>query len=346
KGNPKKNPLIFFYEGFPLTVSTASNIKNILIETEIPTKGGAGMAPGELARKARGIFRETAFWQAVVRTDERGRAEVKFTLPDNLTTWQTETLGLTKDTKLGVNYLEFVTKKELMVIPLKPRFVVPGDVFQIGAQIFNQSKETQKLNVKLESQTLVLKDNRPEKEIILKSDETATVLFKVEAPSGFEKEHEFLISAKNKNLEDVVFQSINVTPNNTYEVTAASNYTDSPIFREYVFLSGNVVGDKGGLTIKSNATLAVFLSDALNYLLQFPYGCSEQIASRLNAIAIVKRGLNLPNMAEQFNLEKIKHQDREYSIEEVVEIGLAELYNNQQSDGGFSFWRGGRSDFY
>ena len=45
KGNIKKNPLVFFYGGFPLTVSTASNIKNILEEKEITTKGGGG-GPG------------------------------------------------------------------------------------------------------------------------------------------------------------------------------------------------------------------------------------------------------------------------------------------------------------
>jgi len=346
KGNPKKNPLIFFYAGFPLTVATFSNIKDILVEVEIPTKGGGGGVE-ELARKKRGIFKETAFWQAVVRTDESGKAQVEFTLPDNLTTWQTETLGLTRDTKLGVDYQEFITRKELMVVPLKPRFVVPGDIFYIGAKIFNQSEKKQKLEVKFDSQTLALKDDKAEKKITIARDKTDTVYFQVQALSQIETgEHIFVLSAKNKDLEDTVEMSIDITRNNTYEVTATANYTSDEISREYVFLPDNVVKDKGNLSIKSSATLAVFLSDALNYLLKFPYGCSEQIASRLNAIAIVQRGFNLPNLADKFKLEKIKYQDREYTIEEVVEIGLAELYNNQRGDGGFSYWRRGKSDFY
>ena len=347
KGNPKKNPLIFFYGGFPLTVSTASNIKDILIEMEIPTKGGGGMAEAPLETKKRGIFRETAFWQAQVRTDDRGRAQVKFTLPDNLTTWQAETIGVTKDTRLGVNYLELLTRKELMVIPLKPRFVVPGDIFYIGAQIFNQSQENQNITVKFDSQTLPLKDDKSERKIKLKPNKTETVYFKVQALAQFRVgEHRFLISAKSEKLEDTVEQVINITPNNTYEVTATSNYTIESISKEYVFLPENVVRDRGDLTVKGSGTLAVFLSDALNYLLQFPYGCSEQVASKLDAIAIVKRGLNLPNLGEKFQLEKIKYQDKEYSVEEIVEIGLPELYNNQQWDGGFSFWKGGKSDFH
>jgi len=347
KGNPKKNPLIFFYGGFPLTVSTASNLKNILIETKIPTKGGGGMAEEALALKKRGIFKETAFWQAVVKTDEDGKTQVKFTLPDNLTTWQTETIGLTKDTKVGANYIEFLTKKELMAIPFKPRFVVPGDEFFVGAQVFNQSKETQKVKVKFESKSLILKEKKGEKEIKIKTNQSETVYFEVQAPPQIkEGEHKFLISAMAEVLQDIVEQSIKITPNNTYEVTATSNYTTSPIFKEYAFLPENVERDRGELTIKSSATLAVFLSDALNYLLQFPYGCSEQIASKLNAIAVVKRGLNLPNIGEKFKLEKIKYEDREYSIDEVVQISLAKLYNNQKPDGGFSFWEYGDSNFY
>ena len=347
KGNPKKNPLIFFYGGFPLTVSTASNIKNILVETPIPTKGGGGMAEEALARKKRGLFKETAFWEAVVTTDEKGKAQVKFTLPDNLTTWQTEALGLTKDTRLGVAYHEFLTKKELMVTPLKPRFVVPGDNFYIGAKVFNQSKGPQFLTVQFESQTLVSKDNKPERKLLLLSGKTKTIYFEVEAPSHIQSgKHKFIISAKGQSLEDTVENSINITGDYTYEVTATSNYSSDAVVREYVFLPDNIVRDKGNLSIKTSATLAVFLSDSLNYLLVYPYGCSEQIASRLDGIAIVQKGLNLPNISEKFNLGKIIYRGQEYSIPELVEIGLSELYNNQQRNGGFSYWRGGKSDFH
>jgi len=350
KGNPKKNPLIFFYAGFPLTVQTSSNIKHILVESrlKVPTKGGGGMAE-DLALKKRGIFKETAFWEAVVRTNEEGKAEVKFTLPDNLTTWQVETVGVTKDTKVGVGYLEFITQKKLMAIPFKPRFVVPGDEFFLGAQIFNQTDKTQKIKVKFESSTLILKEKQPEQEIKIKPEKSATVYFRVQAPSQIKSgEHKFTISAisvTSPSLQDTVELSIKITPDTTYEVTASSNYTSQPTFKEYFFLPENIEKDRGDLTIKTSATLAVFLSDALNYLLQYPYGCSEQVASKLNAIAIVKRGLNIPNIGEKFKLEKIKYQEKEYTIDELVEIGLNELYNNQQFDGGFSFWRDGLSSF-
>ena len=310
-------------------------------------RGGGGMVEEALAVKKRGIFKETAFWQAVVRTDSQGKAQVRFTLPDNLTTWQTETLGVTKDTKVGVNYIEFLTRKELMAVPFKPRFVVPGDEFFVGAQIFNQTKNVQRVKVRFESQTLVLKEKSSEKVIVIGPEKSETVYFNVQAPPSIKSgEHNFVISALGDKLQDIVEQTIKITPNNTYEVVASSNYTSLPMFKEYVYLPENIERDKGELTIKTSATLAVFLSDALNYLLQFPYGCSEQISSKLRGIAVVKRALNVPNLIEKFKLEKIKYGDKEYSLDEVVQIGLQKLYNNQTLDGGFSWWGKGESDFH
>ena len=348
KGNPKKNPVVFFYGGFPLGVITSSNLKNILIETKIPTKGGGARAPeAELAKKARGEFRETAYFNAQVRTDKSGKAKVKFTLPDNLTTWQTEVLGVTKDTKLGVNYSKFITKKDLMVVPLKPRFVVPGDQFYIGAKIFNQTNRRQQIELEFKSSTLILKEKTNKKSVSIDAGKTDTLYFFVEAPKLMEKgEHKFTLSAKGSGVEDTVIQYIKITPDDTFEAVATANYTQDNLSREYVFLPDNILKSKGEVKISASATLAVFLSDALNYLIKYPYGCSEQIASKLNALAIVKQGLNLPNLQDKFQLEKVRYSGKEYTIEEIVDIGLTKLYNQQRADGGFGFWDYGRSNFY
>ncbi len=291
-------------------------------------------------------YKETAFWEGQVRTNGQGQAQLRFNLPDNLTTWQAEVLGVTKDTKLGVAYKDFTVKKDLMVVPLKPRFIVPGDEFSIGAKIFNQSQNEQELEVRIESQSLGIV-GEAKRGVDLNPGETKTVYFIAKAPNELSSgEHKFVLSAKNKNLEDTVIQYIPITPNSTYETTATASYATGNITREYIFLPGNVLKDRGELSIQSSATLAVFMSGALDYMLQYPYGCAEQISSKLNSIAVVQQGLNLPNMQDKFQLKKISYQGKEFTVQEVAEIGLAQLSNTQNSDGGFPFWRGGDSDFY
>ncbi len=346
KGNPKKNPAIFFYSGFPLSVSTASNIKQILHEVDIPlgTKGGDGADPDDLAKKKRGLFKDTAYWSASVVTDANGRATVSFTLPDNLTTWQIEGLGVTKDTKLGVDYSEFTTKKDLMAVPLKPRFVVPGDTFSLGAKVFNQTTENTTVKVKLESNTLTFTGEQ-EKEVFINKGEAKTVYFTVKAPNEIKAgKHTFTFSASNQTFLDSVEQEIAITPNKTYETVATANFTKDDLATEYLYLPKEVVSGEGGLTINANATMAVFMTEAVNYMVSYPYGCSEQLASTLSTIGILTEALSLPNVEGE--LDKITHQGVEYTTAEVVKSGLARIYETQNFSGGFAYYKGLNENLY
>jgi len=351
RGNPKKNPLIFFYGGLPLTVTTASNFKNALFEVNVPksTKGGGGGSneAGNLASKKRGLFEDTAFWQAHVVTDKNGQAKLKFTLPDNLTTWQIEALGVSRDTKLGVDYSEFMAKKELMLTPLKPRFIVPGDEFAVGAKIFNQSDQSLDLDIIFFEGSLELIDDE-KTNIVLPAKGSDIVYFRVKAPVGMEKgEHSFEIKVQGEFLEDSVVSKVKIKPNETYETSATAGYSNKGIVNEYLYLPSNVLADKGGVAINTSATLAVFLSDALNSLIDYPYGCSEQIASKLEAIAIIKQGLNLENIGDNFDLQEIKYKDKKYNIDDLVEIGLSDIYKTQTNSGGFKYYSDSNySSFY
>ena len=340
KGNPKKNPALFFYDGFPLSVTTASNIKNILYEVDIPlgTKGGGGASPDDLAKKKRGVFKDTAYWEADVRTDQNGKAVVTFTLPDNLTTWQVESLGVTKDTKLGVDYDEFTTKKDLMAVPLKPRFVVPGDTFSLGASVFNQTDSDSSFKVKLESTTLEFTGKQSD-EVFVKKGESKTVYFEVTAPKNIRAgEHKFIFTAENDSLTDSVEQIIPITTNTTYETVATANFTKENKSAEYLYVPKEVVSGEGGLTINANATMAVFMADALTYMVTYPYGCSEQLASSLSTIGTLTKALTLPNVEGKF--ETIEYEGVTYTVDQVVKDGLEHVYETQTYDGGFAYYKG------
>jgi len=89
----------------------------------------------------------------------------------------------------------------------------------------------------------------------------------------------------------------------------------------------------------------VFISDGLNSLLKFPYGCTEQIASKLDAMAIIQKGLDLENIGDKFELEEIIFDGNQYTLEELVPLGLARIYENQNSDGGFGYFGHWESNF-
>nr|MBP9695130.1 hypothetical protein [Candidatus Magasanikbacteria bacterium] len=342
KGNPKKNPVQFFYDGFPLTVATASNVKNILQKLDVPngTKGGGGGSPEDLAKKKRGVFKDTALWQAVLKTDANGQADAKFTLPDNLTTWQVEAVGVTKDTKLGVGYSDFMSKKQVMVSPVIPRFVVPGDDLFIGAQVFNQTQNRQTLSIGFSSESLKLVDDKAAKSVTLSAGESKLVYFHVAVPmSPTDGAHILALSAANKNFNDTVEQKIKIVDNSTYEATANAGYGKDPNVSESVFVPSNVVPNKGEMTVRSSATLAVFLSDALKYLFNYPYGSTEEIASKLQGMAIVKRSINLPNVSDKITLPAtVSLNGSDIPVDEAMNRGIREIFKAQNSDGGFLYY--------
>jgi len=348
-GNPKKDPLIFFYDGFPLTVSTSSSIKEVLVKVDKDslTKGGSGGGANGEDDGVRGEFRDTAFWRGSIITDSDGNARLEFKLPDNLTTWQAEAVAVTKDTKLGAGYAEFMSRNDLMVVPVKPRFIVPGDEFYVAAQVFNQSEEERKIAIDFASDTLQFIGNDKKIESKIKPGESKTVYFKVMAPLDQTRGiHTFTISADGGGINDAVRQTIPVKPNLTYEAVATANYVTAALAAEAVYLPANVSTQQGELTVRSSATLAVFLSDALNYFIGYPYGCTEQISSRLKAMAAVKAGLNVPNLADKFQLDKVWVGENQYTVDELINIGLAKVYKNQNSDGGFGLWESSFPNFY
>src|SRR5690606_15767950 len=100
------------------------------------TKGGDGFASGDPRRE----FRNTAFWEAQLRTNDRGEATVEVALPDNVTTWRMQVRAVTPDARVGESVHELLTTTPLIVRPALPRFVRVGD--EVNARVVVQNGTT------------------------------------------------------------------------------------------------------------------------------------------------------------------------------------------------------------
>ncbi len=85
---------------------------------------------------------ETAFFMPQLVADKNGDVEIRFTLPESVTTWRF--MGVAHDKTMNVGSLEgeVVAQKNLMVQPNMPRFVRVGDKAQLSATVANMSGET------------------------------------------------------------------------------------------------------------------------------------------------------------------------------------------------------------
>ncbi len=327
RGNPQKDPVEEFYGHIPLTVATYSNFRNLLKYLD-PTNGGKGGSGGDPdTNKKRGVFKEVALWVPGLVTDRAGHANVTFKLPDNLTTWQAEAVGMTLDTKAGAGYYEFTTQKLLMVTPLKPRFVLPGDHFSLGAQVFNQSSQTLDLSVTLAAPSLKV-GNQKSQNLSLKPGESKTVYWKTQVPSAaLAGKVGYSLSVAGDRLTDAVEDELVINPNTLYEVVATAGETESRI-TESVYVPDSIQPDQGGLTINSSATLAVYLPGALEYFINNTYKNADYVSGRLQGAALISRAF------EASDLSTKNWPD----LGSLITSDLNLLYALQNPDGGFRMW--------
>ncbi len=109
-------------------------------------KASSGGAPVAL----RSQFAETAFWKPHLLTGPDGSASIEFTVPDSITSWNVWVHAVTRDLKAGSVRKETKSVKELMVRPYVPRFLRESDLAELKVVVNNASDHGLSGNVRLE----------------------------------------------------------------------------------------------------------------------------------------------------------------------------------------------------
>src|SRR6185295_18701140 len=114
------------------------------------------------------------------------------------------------------------------------------------------------------------------------------------------------------------------------------------------------------LTVQIAPSMAVTMLDALPYLIDYPYGCTEQTMSRFLPAVITRKtlqdlGLKPENVmgrlfggieAATANQTHPKGEKDLRRLDDMVRQGLDRLYAFQHSDGGWGWWKDGESDHF
>ncbi|HEV7398471.1 MAG TPA: hypothetical protein VGN86_18305, partial [Pyrinomonadaceae bacterium] len=114
------------------------------------------------------------------------------------------------------------------------------------------------------------------------------------------------------------------------------------------------------LTVQVAPSMATTMLDALPYLIDYPYGCTEQTMSRFLPAVITVKTLRDLGMKPETAMHKIfggieqgttrqTHPEGKRDLNELNKItkqGLARLYDFQHNDGGWGWWKEGESDHF
>ena len=321
--------LALFYGDRGLGVRTAQNLLFLLERYKPGSKGGGG---GDLEERARGDFKDTAYWNPSIVTDAGGRAVARFTLPDNLTTWQILATGHTRESLVGAFATEILETKRVIVRPVRPRFAVHGDRAELAAIVVNGTEEDAAFAVTLGGAGFKADDT--EESVTVPAGEQRKVTFPVVFDDASAKA-DFVFAAEGADARDEVRESVPLVSFGVPRAVATSGFTEDAAAEERFFVPvrEEVTGARAELTL--SPTLATYLPKGLEFLVRFPYGCAEQTVSSF-----------LPNIAvaELQGLGAFRIVSPE-SLREKVTAGMERLLTFQRPDGGFGYFPGSRESY-
>lgn len=95
----------------------------------------------------RSVFKDTAYWNPHVQTDDSGKATVSMTLPDNLTTWVSAAVSANLTTQVGDGKAEFKVAKDIVTVPITPQFLRIGDSSILSGLVHNYTDSSERFSI-------------------------------------------------------------------------------------------------------------------------------------------------------------------------------------------------------
>jgi len=336
------DPIEFFYGSRENLVSTS---------WEFPGEvAGGSYQRIEQAVPVRRNFQDTAYWNPFVVTNADGIATLSIPLPDNLTTWRATARGFTSDTKAGVTTSEILVTKPLLTRLIVPRFLTQTD--RVRAQVIVQNNTAKNQDVKVS-----LRGNGLNTSSELEPNNSTGGAQNQTIPAGSSASFYWMIGT-----DDVPPKySATLIATARTGASATSEDSDAQEIRLPVGPRGfpvrkwaNAVVRDGGSTlslapasdsVRNASRLRIAVSPsvagpmlgALPYLIDYPYGCTEQTLSRF-----------VPSMVAAKTIKQLKLPVPEAAqkLPEIVEAARSTLYSYQHEDGGWGWWPDDATDPY
>jgi len=239
-------------------------------------------------------FNETAFFYPQLRTDDKGEILIDFTIPQSLTKWRFEAFAHTQQLQTGYIENEIVTQKQLSISANMPRFLREGDTLTVSARLANltpgelKGKVTIQMFDALTMQpvNLLLNPADSTQQVAIGANMNKGISFKLVVPQGLDA-LTYQLTADAGNYSDGEENTLPVLPNRMLVTESLPMMVRAGQTRDYTFdkliNNASTTLKSKTLTLEYTQNPAWYAVQALPYMMEFPYECSEQVFSRYYA---------------------------------------------------------------
>ncbi len=351
----------------------------------------AGAEPHKRAPAPRTNFAETAFWIPQLLTGPDGSATLEFTVPDSMTAWNVWVHAVTRDLKGGSAQRTVRTVKELMVRPYVPRFLREGDQAVLEVVVNNAGDAVLEGSLALD-----IVDPETEERLLERFGvKVATQAFSVKPRQGTHVRFPlstparvgpvaFRVTASAGDLSDGELRPLPVLPGRMHLTQSRFVTLRNADRKEMTFEDLRREDDPSRLheqlVVTVDTQLFSSVLQALPYLVDYPYECTEQTLNRFVSSGIVSslfgRYPAVAKMAQAFSERQTRLEtwdatdpNRKMALEETPwletakggrdsghglvkvldprvakaerDAALDKLRKAQTGSGGFPWWPGG-----
>ena len=276
----------------------------------------------------RNDFEPVAVWKAALRTDAEGRFFAEAELPDTLTTYRAFAVAADKSgSRFGAAEGAFVVNLPVMITPGMPLFMSTGDELKLPLSITNATEQTGVWTVSLEGCDTPQQAELP-------PGGSATLYFEV-SPSQ-EGEYRLRWKAEGAPGTDAVqgichvrFPAPLLKEVHRPEILPGQ----APLKLSSLFAPEVAQSARFDAEVWLSSSPLLHLRGCLDFLLSYPYGCTEQKAAALMPRLLYEE---LAPFCPQLAATPQEEVNKE------VERDINALFARQCEDGGLGYWEAGK----
>jgi uncharacterized repeat protein (TIGR01451 family) len=323
------NPYGFFYQKRALDVNSFDLYPLLFPEVtnSISSSGGDG---SDLTKRVNPVKNKRvkllSYWSGI--TDASGNGEGKFEFDIPQFSGEVRLMAVAyKDQSFGSAEEHMTVADPIVIVTSLPRFISPRDTVEVPVTVSNTTASAIGASVSIKAQGPIQFIGEQSKSVKINGKAEARVIFKLVA-NGTPDEAKVTVdvSGAGEKFQDVT--DITVRPAASLQKGNGSGSIEGGTTKSLEIGDARFIPAMQDYKLTISRSPMVEFSDHLTYLVQYPYGCTEQTVSAAFPQLYFQElsGLMSPTLAKSAN----------YNINEAIrKIKMRQLYN-----GGLTLWDG------
>jgi hypothetical protein len=320
--------------------SSKTEVLNATLAQQAQPKGSvhyAGPRQQLSTPRLREFFPETLVWQPELTTDAEGRAQLKFKLADNITTWKLSVIASTEDGQLGTFEKEFQAFQPFFVEHDPPRILTEGDEISLPVVLRNYLERAQGVDLEIKPEPWFTLTGPARRHAEVASGDAARPVFDFRAVASV-KDGKQRITARGSDDGDAIEKPVTVHPDGEEKIRTSAAVFDGAGALDLNVPAGMVERSlRAELKIYPN--LAAHVMESVEGIMQRPYGCGEQTISSSYPSVLVLGYVEAQGGASGGVEPRVVALARRYARE-----GYERLLGYRSPGGGFTYWGRGEPD--